>query len=217
MAHVGKPVLRIAAPALTSAYIAALVIGIWLIAMRPCIAADADGNSGPAEIVVRQMIDSIRKLRTTDDPALRTKLIASINDSLALDLLSQQALGAESAKLDANERDKFAHLMRELLEKLAYPHASEFFADLDVQYGRERSEGARRAVPTSVKRSEGGAVSLNYVLQKTHGHWQVVDIDLDGQSLAANVTGQIQAVLKQGSYQSLIAQMKARLKQQTNS
>jgi ABC-type transporter MlaC component len=55
-------------------------------------------------------------------------------------------------------------------------------------------------------------VSITYVLQRTHGQWQVVDINLDGQSLAQSVTGQIQAVLRQGSYQSLIAQMKARLR-----
>jgi ABC-type transporter MlaC component len=202
MAHAGKPVLQIAAPALTPAHAALLVVGIWMIAMFPPLAAPANENSGSTqivvrpEIVVRQMIDSIRKLRTTNDPAIRTKLISSIDDSLALDLLSQQALGANWGKLDAAERDRFLRLMRELLEKLAYPHASEFFADLDVQYGREQSQGARRVVPTTVKRSEGGAVSINYVLQRKHGQWQVVDIDLDGQSLAQNVTGQIQAVLR---------------------
>jgi ABC-type transporter MlaC component len=57
-------------------------------------------------------------------------------------------------------------------------------------------------------------VSINYVLQRTHGQWQVIDINLDGQSLAQSVTGQIQAVLRQSSYESLIAQMKARLEQQ---
>ena len=194
-----------------------LVLGIWLFAIPSPLAAAANENPGPAEIVVRQMIDSIRKLRTTDDREPRTKLISSINDSLALNSLSQQALGAQWGKLDATGRDQFLHLMHELLEKLAYPRASEFFGSLDIQYGGERSQGVRRVVPTMVKRSEGGAVSINYVLQQTRGRWQVVDIVLDGQSLAQNVTGQIQAVLKRGSYESLLAQMKARLKQQPNS
>jgi phospholipid transport system substrate-binding protein len=169
-------------------------------------------DSTPGTTVVRQLIACIRNLRTTEDPASRNKLIFLINRSLALDSLSQQALGAEWGKLDSAERDQFLHLIRELLEKLAYPKASEFFADLDVQYGQEQAKGARRVVPTTVKRSEGGAVSITYVLQRTHGQWQVADINLDGQSLAQSVTGQIQAVLRQGSYQSLIAQMKARLR-----
>ena len=189
-----------------------IVVGIWLITILPVSAASATENPRPAEAVVRQMIDSIRKLRTTEDRAMRIKLISSIDDSLALDSLSQQALGAEWGKLDGAQRDEFLHLIRELLEKLAYPKASEFFADLDVQFGQEQPQGARRIVPTTVKRSEGGAVSITYVLQRTHGQWQVVDINLDGQSLAQSVTGQIQAVLRQGSYQSLIDQMKARLR-----
>jgi ABC-type transporter MlaC component len=215
MTQASKPLLRSAPPAPMPAHVAMLVVvGIWLIAilLLPASATASTENPGPAETVVRQMIDSIRKLRTTEDRASRTKLISSINDSLALDSLSQQALGAEWGKLDSAKRDQFLHLIRELLEKLAYPKASEFFADLDVQFGHEQPQGARRIVPTTVKRAEGGAVSITYVLQRTHGQLQVADINLDGQSLADSVTGQIQAVLRQGSYQSLIAQMKARLK-----
>ena len=223
MTEASKPFWRIArASASTPRHIAILVVvGIWLnpILLPPSAtaanenpAAATGQNPGPAEAAVRQMIDSIRKLHTTDDPASRNKLIFLINRSLALESLSQQALGAEWGKLKSAERDQFLQLIRELLEKLAYPKASEFFADLDVQYGQEQAQGARQIVPTTVKRSEGGAVSITYVLQRTHGQWQVVDINLDGQSLAQSVTGQIQAVLRQGSYQSLIAQMKARLR-----
>ena len=214
MTQVSKPRLQIAPLAVSkTARIAILVVvGIWLITVLPLSAASTTENPRPAEAVVRQMIDSIRKLRTTEDRAMRIKLISSIDDSLALDSLSQQALGAEWGKLDGAQRDQFVNLIRELLEKLAYPKASEFFADLDVQFGHEQAQGARRIVPTTVKRSEGGAVSITYVLQRTHGQWQVVDINLDGQSLAQSVTGQIQAVLRQGSYQGLIDQMKARLR-----
>jgi phospholipid transport system substrate-binding protein len=221
MTQAGKRFWRIAPlPASTPIHIAILlVVGIWLtpILLPPSATARNEKRSDhydstPGTTVVRQLIACIRNLRTIDDPASRNKVNFLINRSLALDSLSQQALGAEWGKLDSAERDQFLRLIRELLEKLAYPKASEFFADLDVQYGQERAQGARQIVPTTVKRSEGGAVSITYVLQRTHGQWQVVDINLDGQSLAQSVTGQIQAVLRQGSYQSLIAQMKARLR-----
>ena len=217
MTNPGKSVLRIAAMTAVAIVVIGIWVGFWMVAMlpSPAYANDISGsNSGSAEIVVRQMLDSIGKLRTTKDSANRAKLISSIDASLALETLSQQALGAQWGKLDGAGREQFLHLMRELLEKLAYPHASDFFADLDAQFGREQPQGARRIVPTTVKRAEGGAVSINYVLQRTHGQWQVIDINLDGQSLAQSVTGQIQAVLRQSSYSSLIAQMKARLQQQ---
>ncbi len=179
--------------------------------------ASAAEIPGPGETVVRKMIESIRKLHTTEDTAARAKLCASIDDSLAVDSLGPQALGAQWGKLDAAKRDEFDRLMRDLLEKLAYPQASQFFAGLVVQYGPEQVRGAERVVSTTVKRPEGGAISVDYVLRRAGKRWRVVDIDLDGQSLAQSVAGQIQAVLKQGSYESLVAQMRARLKQQPNS
>ena len=217
MTHQHKQVRRFAAAAFASVFAATLVIEIAVATFVPASASANDNpgsSSGSAEIVVRQMLDSIRKLRTTNDPASRSKLISAIDNSLALDTLSEQALGAQWGKIDSAERQQFLHLIRELLEKLAYPNASDFFSDLGVQFGREQAQGARRVVPTTVKRSEGGAVSINYVLQLTRGHWRVIDINLDGQSLAQSVTGQIQAVLRQSSYEGLIAQMKARLAQQ---
>jgi ABC-type transporter MlaC component len=180
-------------------------------------AAGAADIPGPGKTVVRQMIESICKLRTTQDTSAHAQLVSSINNSLAVDSLAPQALGAQWGKLTTAERDQFNQLMQDLLEKLAYPQASQFFADLDVQYGPEQVRGPRRIVSTTVKRRQGGAISLDYALQKTGKRWRVVDIDLDGQSLAQSVAGQIQAVLKQGSYESLVAQMRARLKQQPNS
>ena len=217
MNHLGKPVLRFSAAALATACVAILLteiwIGFWFVAIFPA-SASANDSFHPAEIVVRQMLESIRKLRTTNDPASRSQLISAIDESLALDTLSEQALGAQWGKIDSAERQQFLHLIRELLEKLAYPNASDLFSDLGVQFGREQAQGARRVVPTVVERPEGGAVSINYVLQVTHGQWRIIDVSLDGQSLAQSVAGQIQAVLRQSSYEGLIAQMKARLAQQ---
>ena len=173
----------------------------------------ASENPGPAETVVREMLDSIRKLRTTENSAAKIELTKKVDSSLALDSLSQKALGAQWGKLDATQRDRFARLLRELLEKLAYPQASQFFTELEVEYGAEQVKDGQTVVPTTVKRREGGAVSIDYVLAKKGAQWRVVDIVLDGQNLASNVEGQIQAVLKQGSYDSLMTQMEAKLKQ----
>ena len=196
--------------------VALLLINIFFtlsaLATIPSTSAAAE-NPGPAEAAVRQMLDSISKLRTTENKEAKSELIKKVDSSLALDSLSQKALGAQWGKLDSTQRERFARLLRELLEKLAYPQASQFFTGLEVEYGTEQVKDGQTVVPTTVKRREGGAVSIDYVLARKGAQWRVVDIVLDGQSLASNVEGQIQAVLKQGSYDSLIAQMEAKLKQ----
>ncbi len=188
----------------------ALLVIVALIGTRAVSFAAAPES---ARATVEQMLDGIRKLRTTTDQSARASIIASINDSLALRTLAQQALGAQWSKLDAAERSHFVALLTQLLEKVAYPRAAQFFTGIEIKLGSESSKGMHEVVPSTVKRDDGSAVSIDYVLERQAARWRVVDIMLDGQSLAATVTTQIQAVLKSSSYKGLVTQMQHQLEQ----
>ena len=188
----------------------ALFVIIALIGMRTVSNAAFPES---ARATVEQMLDGIRKLRTTTDQSTRASIMASINDSLALRALAQKALGAQWSKLDAAERSHFVALLTQLLEKIAYPRAAQFFTGIEIKLGTETSKGTREVVPSSVKKDDGSAVSIDYVLEKQKSRWRVVDIMLDGQSLAATVVTQIQAVVKSSSYKGLVAQMERQLQQ----
>ncbi len=175
--------------------------------------AFADTADGPATGTVRQLLASIGKLRTTTDSDQRGKLVASIDNSLAIDSLSRQALGAQWSKLDAAERARFVSLVKKLLEAIAYPNAAQFFSGFTVNFLGEETRNPDHIVKTTVSRPEGGAVSIDYVLQKMDGRWVVVDVILDRQSLAATTTSQIQATLRSGSYPDLVRQLEERLAQ----
>jgi len=80
---------------------------------------------------------------------------------------------------------------------------------------QDQAQGSapNRADPR-LKRSEGRR-GVDYLCsaKKHMDQWQVADINLGRDKVwPKSVTGQIQAVLRQGSYQSLIAQMKARVR-----
>jgi phospholipid transport system substrate-binding protein len=186
-----------------------VVLAIALVPTRTCAAPAA---ADPTD-TVRQVVDSLRKLRTTTDSAARANKVASIDAALAIEPLCRQALGAQWSKLSSAEQKHFVSVILSLLHKIAYPKAAEFFSGLTIEYHGERPHADGRIVDTAVKRREGGEVSIDYVLEKTRGGWKIRDILLDRQSLAASVAGQIQGVLKQGSYADLVRQMEARLKQ----
>jgi ABC-type transporter MlaC component len=170
-------------------------------------------SASDATNTVRQVVESLRKLRTTTDSGARANEIAGIDQSLALEPLCQQALGAQWSKLAPNERQRFVNLVRDLLHKVAYPKAADFFSVLKVDYRGEQTREGRQIVDTAVKRAEGGEVSIDYVCEKIRGRWMIRDILLDRQSLADTIAGQMQALLKQGSYRNLVDQMETRLKQ----
>ena len=189
----------------------ALLVIVALIGTRAVSIAAAPES---ARATVEQMLDGIRKLRTTTDQSARASIIASINDSLALRTLAQEALGAQWSRLDAAQRSQYVALLAQLLEKIAYPRAAQFFNDVEIKLGAEASKDAtRQIVPSTVKRADGSAISINYILERQSGRWRVVDIILDGQSLADTVTTQIQAVLKSSSYKGLVTQMQHQLEQ----
>jgi len=169
--------------------------------------------NGSATATVNQLLATIGKLRTTSDPRERDKLVTSIDASLAIQRLSQQALGAQWSKLDTMERTHFVALVTQLLEKIAYPNAARFFSSYQVKVLGEDAEGSRHIVRTLVTRPDGGAVAIDYILEQTDARWQIVDVILDRQSLAASMTSQIQATLKASSYHGLVGQMQERLAQ----
>ena len=175
--------------------------------------ASSAGSEGPATATVKQLLASIGKLRTTTNPGERDKLIASIDGSLAIEQLSERALGAQWSKLDAKERAHFVALVKQLLEKIAYPNAAQFFTGLSVDITGEEIQGDRHLVKSMVNRPDSGGVSIDYVMQRIGGRWMVADVILDRQSLGDSMASQFQATLKSSSYNDLVAQMQARLAQ----
>jgi ABC-type transporter MlaC component len=181
-------------------------------ALMPARAGAAPTAADPTN-TVRQVVESLRKLRTTTDSAARAEQIASIDSALAVEPLCHQALGAQWSKLSAAERAHFVTMIVILLHKYAYPKAGEFFSGLTVEYRDAQPHSGGWVVDTGVKRGDGGEVRIDYVMEKSGGRWKIRDILLDRQSLATSVAGQIQGVLKQGSYADLVRQMEARIKQ----
>jgi ABC-type transporter MlaC component len=169
--------------------------------------------NGSATATVNQLLATIGKLRTTTDPGERHRLVTSMDASLAIQKLSQQALGAQWSKLDSRERTHFVALVTQLLEKIAYPNAAGFFSSFQVKVLGEEAEGGQHIVRTLATRPDGGAVAIDYILEPTDGRWLIVDVILDRQSLVASMTSQIQATLKANSYRGLVGQMQERLAQ----
>lgn len=190
----------------------ACAISLFLVVFATLRVSAATVN-GSATATVRQLLATIGKLRTTTESAERGKLIASIDASLAIQELSEQALGAQWSKLDSKEQKHFVTLVTQLLEKIAYPNAARFFSGFQVTILGEDAQDRRHIVRTRVARPDGGAVAIDYLLEPMGGRWVIVDVILDRQSLLTSMTSQIQATLRASSYRDLVAQMQTRLAQ----
>lgn len=167
---------------------------------------------GPTE-AVRASID--RALKVLADKELkkdgksterREKLEAIVAERFSYEEMSRRALGAQWAKLSDKEREEFVGLFKNLLIG-SYADKVESYSGEPVQYVNERIEKEYGEVRTKVMLGQA-EIPLDYRMINRAGDWRVYDVVIDGISLVSNYRGQFSKILKNGTYQELVEQLR---------
>jgi ABC-type transporter MlaC component len=168
--------------------------------------------ASPGEAVVRGAIDSLKALPATKgQPDAQRKLLDSIDNALALDLLARQALGPQWAKLNEVERRRFMATFTASLEKLAFPRAAVALSQIKVTYLGDDKKGSAGVVRTTIAKDDGGKVPVDFVVARRGARWQITDVTMDGESLSKAVSTRIQGALNQEGYQKLVEELQKRV------
>lgn len=172
----------------------------------------ATTQSGSAETAVRNLVASMKSLTEATTPTERAAIFATVNRSLAIERLARESLGPEWDKLSRDQQRRFVTLFTQALEKLAYPRVSRALEKIGITYLGEQAKHPDTLVRTKVTRPDGGAISVNYTLENQHRRWMVVDVSLDGESLAKAVHTRIQRALAEKGYKGLVADLEQHVK-----
>lgn len=169
--------------------------------------------ASPAQEVVRGAIDSMRNLPSTaGHPTAQRKLLDSIDNALALDLLAKQALGPQWDKLSAPERQHFVAIFTQSLEKLAFPRAAAALSEVKVNYVGENLKTASTVlVKTSMTNEGGGQLPMDFDVVERGARWQIVDVVMDGASLSNVMATRIQSSLANEGYQKLVEELQGQI------
>ncbi len=169
--------------------------------------------ASPAQEVVRGAIDSMRTLPSTaGHPTAQRKLLDSIDNALALDLLAKQALGPQWDKLSAPERQHFVAIFTQSLEKLAFPRAAAALSEVKVNYVGENLKTASTVlVKTSMTNEGGGQLPMDFDVVERGARWQIVDVVMDGASLSNVMATRIQSSLANEGYQKLVEELQGQI------
>jgi ABC-type transporter MlaC component len=209
------------------------VLGLTIALFLVPFAAWADappkrGSSGEdAQVVelVRRLLDTVRSYETAPtgrklgaaQRQRNAKLTSVANGLFDVRGLASRSLGKTWDKLSAKERESFVGLLSELFGGVAYPKAAEFFRGLKVEIkkvhpqSKGSGDGRRMVVETSVSHPNEGLVQIHFHLTRIDGSMKVVDVVLDGVSLALDIRGQMQKILREESYEELKKRMKDKL------
>jgi phospholipid transport system substrate-binding protein len=171
---------------------------------------------------VKKLVESVRSYKketatlSAQERSANAQAQKVAEETLAVQDLAQNILGAQWEKIGATEQKNFTNLLMELFQKIAYPKSAEFFGDLRIEYIGERISGNEAVVETEVSHPKEGQVGIEYKLRKTpQGKWMIDDVLLDGVSMATNVRTQIQQVIAKESYQGLVKRMREKLAEES--
>jgi phospholipid transport system substrate-binding protein len=165
--------------------------------------------SGP-QASVKQLLEEIRQIKPNSS-VNNQKHSQSALSMLNVAEISKKVLGKYWTKCSEKEKEKFEVLLGELFVYVAFPSSAQFFAELDLVYGKIKETPPLVVVPLTVVHEKEGEVGIDFHLIQNRNNWQVVDVILDGVSMRNNLRSQLYKIIKKKNFNELIRKMDKKL------
>ncbi len=188
-----------------------IVIGVSLAA---CVAATTTWAGEPTE-QLRGSIDRVLALSpapASAGNAQPTQVPSAIrqvaNDMFDFKEMARRALGQHWLQRTQAEREEFASLFADLLER-SYASKIEQYGGEKISYGGETIDGEQATVRTTVLSKQGNGIPVDYRMLLEAGRWRVCDVTIEGVSLVTNYRTQFNTIIQKSSYAGLVKRMRA--------
>jgi len=179
------------------------------------LAVAAPANAGEPTDTLRKLFDRANHIllspEATDEGRL-TALRALVGEAFDARQAAALALGRQWEARTAVERDEFSRLYADVLEG-AYlggvgSRARVHGDGIRVGFESEVVQGPRATVVTTLETRVGGAVPVEYRMQRGERGWAIVDVVVEGWSLASSYRAQLQHVMQTGTYADVVARLR---------
>jgi phospholipid transport system substrate-binding protein len=199
---------RMAGPAVGSAVITAL-------ALLGCSALPTKVWAAAPQERVRNLVAAVSAV--LEDPALRSAgrkperrahVATIIRDAFDFESMARDALGSPWASLTAEQQTEFARLFGDRFEQSYSLLVLRFLGERTTTYVGESIDGSRATVRTFLVSEKDGTLPVDYRLALRDDRWTVVDVVVDGVSLAGNYRAQFAKIIRTDSYETLLRRMR---------
>ncbi len=198
------------------AFLLALVVAI---ALRPGVAAAADGPGTKAVRAANQTIGALLRAKakpgSDEEKRAAAAVTTAVRDFLDIDELGQRALGDHWKTLTTAQQTEYLALLRGLIED-SYVKGLRANLEYTVAYlGEAPGDGGAIVVKTTVTAKKKGrpvTIAVDYVVTATgKGKTKTLrcyDVRTDGIGLVENYRLQFAKIIKKDGIDGLIARMK---------
>ena len=192
------------------------LVGLFFSAATPV-------HAGPATERMREFFGTVNTI--LNDPATRSRPLERVARVKRLVTDIADVRGAAAAALEHEwdvrtpaERDEFTRLFAELLERGLVARLAGTVNPVNgilMTWQGETRVNDEARVATVVESRDGRKIIVVYRMTERRGRWLVRDVVVDGISTTDNYRSQFKRVLRQGSYATLVAQLRAKLGEET--
>ena len=189
-----------------------------------CLTAAVPLHAGLPTDLIRVTTDQM--LATLDDPAysapeqieaLRQRLIEVTDERIDWAALSKSCLGLHWRKRTTEEKKEFVPLLTEFLQTIHADAIIGNFSNLkEVQYVNEKVDDRYATVRINLITNEKLEIPVFYRMKvmRDGSGWEIFDIIVEGISMVRTYRAQFDDIIRKGSYQDLIEQLKERIAEQ---
>ena len=191
--------------------------GLFGVVVAALLAAGGPAWAGAPTEQLRVRID--RVLKTLDDAELRQDAHAAERrvvirriayDTFDFREISQRSLARHWQARTPAEREEFAQLFADLLERSYIGKIEMYSGGERIQYVGEAVDGEQAVVRTKIVTRQGIEVPVDYRMHRIGDRWLVYDVALEGVSLVANYRAQFSKIIQTSSYGDLVAKLRAK-------
>lgn len=119
-------------------------------------------------------------------------------------------LGTYWDQLTPKQREEFVDVFKGFIGK-SYLSNVDIGDGQKVTYTSETIEGDRATVKSQITTSGGSNLTIDFrMVQNVPGKWRLYDVNVEGMSLVANYRQQFVRIIKAGSYDELVAKIRAK-------
>ena len=122
---------------------------------------------------------------------------------------ARRALGPHWERRTEQERQEFARLLGDLLER-TFASRLEQYAGERIQYTGESVDGNLATVKTTIITKSGAELPVDYRVLRRGDRWFVYDVLIEGVSLMENYRAQFNKIIQTSSYEDLVRKLKAK-------
>jgi phospholipid transport system substrate-binding protein len=143
-------------------------------------------------------------------PERRRRVRKIIYDTFHFDEMARESLGPTWDRLTPVQQEEFVRLFGNLFEGSYNRLVLRFLGDRQATYDAESIDGDHAVVRTTLTGGKEERLSVEYQLAAKRERWGVVDVRIDGVSLAMNYRAQFTKILRTSSYENLVERMRSK-------